>query len=418
MNKVNISKDNKCIYRIEEKCLNCGMCLKTCKSINNINNDCINCGQCILTCPSGALVPKFDYKRVLNYINDTDYIVVAFTAPAVRVAIGDEFGFEAGSFLEGKMISALKKIGFNYCFDVTFGADLTIMEESYELIHNLKMKKKPLFTSCCPSWVKYFTTYHKNDLQHLSTCKSPISMQATMIKTYFKDMYNIDKDKIITVSITPCVSKKYEKELYPETDFSLTTKELAMMIRETNVDFKSLKDEEYDKLLGKSSSSGLIFGASGGVTEAVLRTTYYMLNGKMAPAKFYHFDELRNELDFKTATVDLQKYYVKVAVINKISTVIEKYDLLKEYDFVEVMACPGGCIGGGGQPLLSIKDGIETRQKRIDSLYNVDNESKIKESFKSPLIQDAYISYISKNNIKLHTNYKDLDKIKEYSLQD
>lgn len=412
-NKVNISSDNISIYRIEEKCLNCGMCLKTCKSINNIDNDCINCGQCILTCPSGALVPKYDYKKVLNYINDTDYCVVAFTAPAVRVAIGDEFNYAPGTFLEGKMVSALKKIGFDYCFDATFGADLTVMEESYELIEKLKRKEKPLFTSCCPSWVKYFKTYHEKDINNLSTCKSPLSMEATMIKTYFKDMYNLEKDKIITVSIVPCVAKKYERKLYPETDFALTTKELAMMIRETNIDFESLKDKEFDKLLGSSSSSGLIFGASGGVTEAVLRTAYYMLNGKKAPAKFYHFDEIRNEQDFKTATIDLQKYYVKVAVVNKISTVKEKYDLLKQYDFVEVMACPGGCIGGGGQPLQSIKNSKQIRESRIDSIYNKDNESNIKESFMNPLIQDAYISYISKNNVELHTKCEDLEKIKE-----
>lgn len=412
-NKVNISSDNISIYRIEEKCLNCGMCLKTCKSINNIDNDCINCGQCILTCPSGALVPKYDYKKVLNYINDTDYCVVAFTAPAVRVAIGDEFNYAPGTFLEGKMVSALKKIGFDYCFDATFGADLTVMEESYELIEKLKRKEKPLFTSCCPSWVKYFKTYHEKDINNLSTCKSPLSMEATMIKTYFKDMYNLEKDKIITVSIVPCVAKKYERKLYPETDFALTTKELAMMIRETNIDFESLKDKEFDKLLGSSSSSGLIFGASGGVTEAVLRTVYYMLNGKKAPAKFYHFDEIRHEQDFKTATIDLQKYYVKVAVVNKISTVKEKYDLLKQYDFVEVMACPGGCIGGGGQPLQSIKNSKQIRESRIDSIYNKDNESNIKESFMNPLIQDAYISYISKNNVELHTKCEDLEKIKE-----
>ena len=412
-NKVNISSDNISIYRIEEKCLNCGMCLKTCKSINNIGNDCINCGQCILTCPSGALVPKYDYKKVLNYINDTDYCVVAFTAPAVRVAIGDEFNYAPGTFLEGKMVSALKKIGFDYCFDATFGADLTVMEESYELIEKLKRKEKPLFTSCCPSWVKYFKTYHEKDINNLSTCKSPLSMEATMIKTYFKDMYNLEKDKIITVSIVPCVAKKYERKLYPETDFALTTKELAMMIRETNIDFESLKDKEFDKLLGSSSSSGLIFGASGGVTEAVLRTAYYMLNGKKAPAKFYHFDEIRNEQDFKTATIDLQKYYVKVAVVNKISTVKEKYELLKQYDFVEVMACPGGCIGGGGQPLQSIKNSKQIRESRIDSIYNKDNESNIKESFMNPLIQDAYISYISKNNVELHTKCEDLEKIKE-----
>lgn len=329
MNRIEIKPSNLSIDRIEEKCLNCGMCKKTCKSINNIGADCINCGQCILTCPSGALIPKFEYKKVLNYINDTDMCVVAFTAPAVRVAIGDEFGFPSGTFLEGKMVSALKKIGFDYCFDTTFGADLTIMEEANELVERLKHKKTPLFTSCCPSWVLYMEKFHPEHLENLSSCKSPISMQSTMIKTYFSDMYDIPKDKIITVAIAPCVAKKTEKMYHPETDFVITTRELAMLIRETNINFNSLKDEEYDSLMGASSTSGLIFGASGGVTEAVLRTAYYMINGKVAPVKFYHLDEVRNESDFKTTTVDLGKYYLKVAVINKLSTVSSKYDELK-----------------------------------------------------------------------------------------
>lgn len=405
MNRIEIKPSNLSIDRIEEKCLNCGMCKKTCKSINNIGADCINCGQCILTCPSGALIPKFEYKKVLNYINDTDMCVVAFTAPAVRVAIGDEFGFPSGTFLEGKMVSALKKIGFDYCFDTTFGADLTIMEEANELVERLKHKKTPLFTSCCPSWVLYMEKFHPEQLENLSSCKSPISMQSTMIKTYFSDMYDIPKDKIITVAIAPCVAKKTEKMYHPETDFVITTRELAMLIRETNIDFNSLKDEEYDSLMGASSTSGLIFGASGGVTEAVLRTAYYMINGKVAPVKFYHLDEIRNESDFKTTTVDLGKYYLKVAVINKLSTISSKYDELKKYDFVEVMVCPGGCIGGAGQPLGAIKDMKEVRENRIQSLYKKDNEEKIKEAYRNPKIQDAYISYISKNNIPLHTKY-------------
>ena len=177
MKKVEIKPNNVSIDRIEEKCLNCGMCKKTCEKINGLEGDCINCGQCILTCPSGALIPKFDYKKVLNYINDTDYTVVAFTAPAVRVAIGDEFGFESGAFLEGKMVSALKNIGFDYVFDTTFGADLTIMEEANELVDRLKHKQKPLFTSCCPSWVLYMEKYHPEDLNLVSTCKSPIWKQ-------------------------------------------------------------------------------------------------------------------------------------------------------------------------------------------------------------------------------------------------
>lgn len=405
MNRIEIKPNNVSIDRIEEKCINCGMCKKTCNSINNLTDDCINCGQCILTCPSGALVPKYDYKKVLNYINDTDYVVVAFTAPAVRVAIGDEFGFPEGTFLEGKMVSALRNIGFNYVFDTTFGADITIMEEASELAERLKHKKTPLFTSCCPSWVLYMRKYHQEDLDYLSACKSPIAMEAIMVKSYFSEMYEIPKEKIITVSIAPCVAKKTERMYYPETDISITTRELAMLIRESSIDFCNLKDEEFDSLMGKSSSSGLIFGASGGVTEAVIRTVYYMINGKKAPIKLYHLDEIRKEEDFKSTTIDLGKYYLKVAVVNKISTVIEKYEELKKYDFVEVMACPGGCVGGAGQPLGAIKDMKDIRKSRSDSLYKIDSKENIKEAYMSSKIQDAYISYISKNDLELHTKH-------------
>ncbi len=405
MNRIEIKPNNVSIDRIEEKCINCGMCKKTCNSINNLTDDCINCGQCILTCPSGALVPKYDYKKVLNYINDTDYVVVAFTAPAVRVAIGDEFGFPEGTFLEGKMVSALRNIGFNYVFDTTFGADITIMEEASELAERLKHKKTPLFTSCCPSWVLYMRKYHQEDLDYLSACKSPIAMEAIMVKSYFSEMYEIPKEKIITVSIAPCVAKKTERMYYPETDISITTRELAMLIRESNIDFCNLKDEEFDSLMGKSSSSGLIFGASGGVTEAVIRTAYYMINGKKAPIKLYHLDEIRKEEDFKSTTIDLGKYYLKVAVVNKISTVIEKYEELNKYDFVEVMACPGGCVGGAGQPLGAIKDMKDIRKSRSDSLYKSDSKENIKEAYMSSKIQDAYISYISKNDLELHTKH-------------
>ena len=405
MKKVEIKPNNVSIDRIEEKCLNCGMCKKTCEKINGLESDCINCGQCILTCPSGALIPKYDYKKVLNYINDTDYTVVAFTAPAVRVAIGDEFSFESGAFLEGKMVSALKNIGFDYVFDTTFGADLTIMEEANELVDRLKHKQKPLFTSCCPSWVLYMEKYHPEDLNLVSTCKSPISMEATMIKSYFSEMYDIPKEKIITVSIAPCTSKKNERVIHSETDISLTTRELAMMIRETNIDFKNLKDAEFDTLMGSSSSSGLIFGTSGGVTEAVLRTVYYMINGKMAPPKFYDLEEIRGEENIKTTTIDLGKYYLKVAAVSTIKIASENYEKLKTFDFVEVMACPGGCVGGAGQPLSAIKDMIEIRNKRRESMYNVDRVAQNREAYKNPKVQEAYISYLSKNDIDLHTEY-------------
>lgn len=405
MNRVEVKEDNLCLNRIEEKCINCGMCLKTCKSINGFENDCINCGQCILTCPSGALTPKYDYQKVLNFINDTDYTVVVFTAPAVRVAIGDAFGFPPGSFLEGKMVSALKQIGFDFVFDTTFGADLTIMEESSELLTRIQNKNLPMFTSCCPSWVLYSEKYHPELVKNLSTCKSPIAMQGAIIKSYFAEMYEIPKEKIISVSLTPCISKKYERSLYPDTDYVITTSELILMIQELGIDFQNLEDAPFDKLLGKGSGGGLIFGVSGGVMESILRTAYYMVNKEKAPEQFYEFLEIRGEKDIKEATVDMREFKLKIAVVNKVSTIEKNYDKLKNYDFIEVMSCPGGCIGGGGQPLVAIKDLPSIRQERISSMYQDDKNLKIKESYMNPEIRDAYTCYINKRNIKLHTNH-------------
>ena len=405
MNRVEVKEDNLCLNRIEEKCINCGMCLKTCKSINGFENDCINCGQCILTCPSGALTPKYDYQKVLNFINDTDYTVVVFTAPAVRVAIGDAFGFPPGSFLEGKMVSALKQIGFDFVFDTTFGADLTIMEEASELLTRIQNKNLPMFTSCCPSWVLYTEKYHPELVKNLSTCKSPIAMQGAMIKSYFAEMYEIHKEKIISVSLTPCISKKYERSLYPDTDYVITTSELILMIQELGIDFQNLEDAAFDKLLGKGSGGGLIFGVSGGVMESILRTAYYMVNKEKAPEQFYEFLEIRGEKDIKEAIVDMKEFKLKIAVVNKVSTIEKNYDKLKNYDFIEVMSCPGGCIGGGGQPLVAIKDLPSIRQERISSMYQDDKSLKIKESYMNPEIRDAYTCYINKRNIKLHTNH-------------
>lgn len=403
MSRVSIKEDNLSIGRVNEKCINCGMCLKTCESCNNIGDACVNCGQCIVTCPSGAIIPKYQYKSVLNIIKDTKNLVVAFISPAVRVAIGDEFGYEPGAFLEKKLVSALKMIGFDYVFDTTFGADLTVMEEAWELIERINNKKTPMFTSCCPAWVSWLKLMHPEDLELLSSCKSPIAMQAEVIRSYFKDMYELLNENITTVAIAPCVAKKTEASIYPKTDFVLTTKEVAMMIRELGIDFRILQDKDFDPLMASSSSSGLIFGASGGVSEAVLRCAYYMVNKKKAPTKFYNLEELRGEDNFKTMTLDFQKFYLRVAVVNKLSTLKEKYDALKNYDFVEVMACPGGCVGGAGNQYQSIKDVGDIIRKRRESLFRVDKNACVKESYMSPLIQDVYISYLSKNNVKLHT---------------
>ena len=410
MYRIEIKEDNVSINRIEERCINCGMCKKTCESINNIGNDCVNCGQCIMTCPTGALTPKYNYKEVLNYIKDTNKTVVVFVAPAVRVAIGDSFGYKPGEFLEGKLVSALKEIGFNYVFDTTFGADLTIMEEAQELLERIKNKNTPMFTSCCPSWVLYMYKYHLNDISKLSTCKSPIAMQAAMIKTYFAQNYDIDSENILSVSLTPCVSKKSERELYPDTDIVITSSELILMIKELGIDFNALEDKEFDKLLGKGSGGGLIFGASGGVMESVLRTAYYMLNKIKAPQEFYQLESIRGDNEFKETIVDMKQFKLKIASLSKIKTVIENYDKLKDYDFIEIMSCPGGCIGGGGQPLVAIKDLENIRKERIKSLYIGDKQQKIKESYLNPEIIDAYNFCINKGKVNLHTNHNILAK--------
>lgn len=408
MNRVEVKKNNLSLNRIEEKCINCGVCLKTCSEINGIEKDCLNCGQCILTCPTGALVPKFDYKKVLNYLKDTNYTVVVLTSPAVRVAIGDEYGFAPGEFLEGKMVSSLKALGFSYVFDTTFGADLTVMEESNELLTRIKNGGPTMFTSCCPSWVLYMEKYHKEDLPLLSSCKSPIAMQGAMIKSYFADLNDIPKEKIITVALTPCVSKKTEIARYQDVNFVITTRELVMMLKECGINFASLEDQCFDSLLGKGSGAGVIFGTSGGVMEASLRTAYYMLNKEKAPESFYNLVEVRGESDIKEATIDMKEATIKVAVVNKISNVIKYYNFLKRYDFVEVMACPGGCIGGGGQPLVANNKMAEYRIERTKNLYKNDKECIVKDSYSNKEIQEAYDVYINKNRVELHTSTKEI----------
>lgn len=418
-NRVVISEDNKSIMRISERCVNCGQCLNTCKNINNINKDCINCGQCILTCPMGALVPKYDYKKVFEYLNNPQYTVIISTSPAVRVAIGDEFGYEPGTFLEKEMVGVLKRLGFDYVLDTTFGADLTILEEASELVKRINNKKNlPMLTSCCSSWVTYMEKYHGKDLNLLSSAKSPISMQGTVIKEYFSSKKNLLKDKIINVALTPCVSKKSEisrKEL-TGMDYVITTSELAMMIREAGIDFKNVNKEEYDEFLSKGSGAGVIFGASGGVMEAALRTAYYLLNKKEAPANFLDFLDLRGEDSIKEAIVDLNVMNLRVAVVSGVKNLESIYSSLEKYDFVEVMACPGGCIGGAGQTLVAISKLNEYRSRRMETLYTNDKELKIRNSYENKDIENVYNDFLDhplseKSKKYLHTSYEDKTKI-------
>jgi ferredoxin hydrogenase len=396
-NRVVITPDNLSLCRIEERCLNCGMCKKICKSKNNlVDEDCIRCGQCILNCPSGALIPVYNYKKVLNYIKDTTKTVIVSVAPAVRVTIGDEFNFAPGEFLEGKLVSALKEIGFDYVFDIAFGADITVFEEAQEFIKRLNTKKNlPQFSSCCPSWVMYINKYFKEYKNNLSTCKSPIGMQGTVINNYFLPLNNISRSDVINVVIAPCVSKKSEIKLYEndDVDFVLTTTELAMMLRELNIDLKDIKEKEFDKLLGTSSKNSLSFGTSGGVLTAVIRTVYFMLNNKVANENLISFEDLEN---YSEATVNLEKTTIKVAKVYGIKNFLKIKDKLNEFDFIEFMACDNGCVGGGGQTLLAANKVLEYNSKRYENLKN--NNHKIIDSFENPELQEFYNSNLIENN--------------------
>lgn len=391
--KIVISENNPSIQRINEKCIDCGVCLNTCDELAGLNrtNDktlCINCGQCVLNCPMGALTEKFDYKTVLNLVKDSNKIVTVSLAPAVRVSLGEELGFEIGTDLENILPSILRNIGFNYVFDVTFGADVTVIEEACELIERLKTGGKlPMFTSCCPSWVKYAHIFHPELDDFISTTKSPIGIQSTLIKTYFKEMNDI-KDDIVSVVVAPCTAKKTEIQ-DTDTDYCITTRELSLMIKECAIDIRGLKSSEFDNLLGHGSKCARMFGRSGGVMEATLSTAYFFMTGKKPTDGMFHLDITSS---ITKASYKLGNHIINVAVISGIKNVKDILCELDNYDFIEIMSCVGGCIGGGGQPYATKKDAIDRRNKRTESLNN--QENGILYSYQNRNIKELYSSYI------------------------
>ena len=414
-------------------CINRGFesCISTVgdKSLNDVN--CTNCGQCIQACPTGALHEKETIKDVWVKLKDPDTYVIAQTAPAVRVALGEEFGMLIGTNVTGKMVTSLKRLGFDKVFDTNTGADLTIMEEAHEFIERFKSNENlPMITSCSPGWIKYIEMNYPELLSHLSTCKSPHEMFGAILKTYYSKKMGIDANKIYVVSIMPCIAKKFEskrpemknEELW-NVDNVITTRELSRMIKQANIEFENLEESQFDDPMGEATGAGVIFGTTGGVMEAALRTAQDTLTGKDLPQ--IDFEEVRGGEGIKKAIVNIGGKDIKVVAASGLKNaqiILEEIKSGKaDYQFVEIMACPGGCIMGGGQPIKSskIRREIDVRALRANALYKIDEKSTIRKSHENPVIKKLYEEFLQEpgSNIAhelLHTQYHER---KKYNLE-
>lgn len=434
------------IVRDNNKCILCRRCVSTCKKIQTVgvidaqdrgfstkigctfekslnDTDCVMCGQCIIACPVGALYEKDSTKDVWAALSDETKHVVVQTAPAVRVALGEEFGLPIGTRVTGKMVTALKKLGFDKVFDTDFSADLTIMEEGTELIGRIKEGGKfPMITSCSPGWIKFCEHNFPDLLENLSTAKSPHEMYGAIIKSYYAEKEGIDPKDIYVVSVMPCTAKKFERQReelaatgYPDVDAVLTTRELAKMIKEARIDFTKLSDSVFDHPFGEAATgAAVIFGATGGVMEAALRTVSEVLTGKSFDEVEYH--AVRGTEGIKEATVTIGDMDVKVAVANGLGnarTLLEKVQRGEvDYHFIEIMACPGGCVTGGGQPIQSskIRSEIDLKAERAKAIYDEDRSLPIRKSHENPYIKKLYEEYLGepcghKSHKLLHTHY-------------
>ena len=423
--RVPIDKENVSIFREESRCIKCGQCRDMCRDYIGVLGTydllrtgdraiCINCGQCANVCPVDSITERDESPQVREAIADPNKVVVVSTSPAVRASLGEEFGMEPGAFVEGKMVALLRALGADYVLDTNFAADLTIVEEASELIRRITQKDRPLpqFTSCCPGWVHFAEIYAPELLPHLSTAKSPIGMQGPTVKTYFAQKMGLDPNQIVHVTLTPCTAKKFEvrrEEMHAaadyhgangmrDTDQVMTTRELARWAKAEGIDWNALEDSAYDSLMGKASGAGVIFGNTGGVMEAALRTVVEIVTGgEMKPLEFH---EVRGMAGIKEAIYDLPGKTVKVCVASGLHNAKQVLDGLKsgelDYDFVEFMACPGGCINGGGQPLqpADVRSFTDIKGLRAAALYQQDETMIFRKSHENPFVQTIYKDYL------------------------
>ena len=437
---------SKSIVRDNSKCVLCRRCISTCKNVQTVgvidatergfntaiacafneslaNVACTNCGQCITACPVGALYEKDSTKAVWDAIADPDKFVVVQTAPAVRAALGEEFGMEIGTPVTGKMVSALRLMGFDRVFDTNTGADVTIMEEGTELLNRIKNGGKlPLITSCSPGWVKFCEHFYPDFLDNLSSAKSPQMMFGAILKSYYAEKEGIDPKKMVVVSVMPCVAKKFEvdrEEMMEDVDFSITTRELARMIKQSGIQFAKLPDTNFDNPCGEASGAAVIFGATGGVMEAALRTVAEILNNK--PLDNVDFTAVRGVEGIKEATVEAGGMQLKAAIVSGLGNARKLLDKIRageaEYHFIEVMACPGGCVTGGGQPIrdAKLRMDCDLRSERAKALYAEDKNASFRKSHENPFVKELYANYLGepcshKAHELLHTHYQKRDR--------
>ncbi|NLI23582.1 MAG: 2Fe-2S iron-sulfur cluster binding domain-containing protein [Bacteroidales bacterium] len=445
------------IIRDMDKCIMCRRCETMCNTVQTVGalsavnrgfmavvapafemnleqSPCTYCGQCVAVCPTGALTEVDHTNAVIRLLADPRKTVIVQTAPAVRAALGEEFGLEPGTLVTGKMVAALRQLGFKYVFDTDFAADLTIMEEGTELLERLSRYlsgdasvKLPILTSCCPAWVNFFE-HHFPDMKEIpSTARSPQQMFGAIAKTYFAEKIGVKREDLVVVSIMPCLAKKYEcqREEFstdgnPDVDYALSTRELANLIRQANIDFLALPDEEFDLPLGESTGAGVIFGTTGGVIEAAVRTAYELHTGKKLPR--ITFNELRGMENIRSATIDFNGTPINIGIAHGLGNARKLLEDIRagksQYHAIEIMACPGGCIGGGGQPLHHGDSSIlKARQKAI---YEEDARKPIRKSHENPAIIELYKEFLGrplseKSHHLLHTHY--FDKSQRYIIK-